>query len=583
MRAASSWSIRGRRKSTASAAIRRCATLPEPVEHAMVIVPAAGVADVLTDAKAAGVKSATVYAGAVGDGEDPESKKRGAWLKEFLAETEHARRRPQLHGGAQLPGAAVRLSEHGIVQRAARLGRLRVPVRRHAAVLAAHRRRPGPALLLRHHVRATRPISISPTISTSWSTIRTPASSRCSSRASGGRRRSCMRPAARSKPASRSWRSRPAPPRSRKRRRNPTPASSAATMRPISPCASATASAIAARSTTWWRPRSPSRAAGCRKGRASASSPPRAARSICCSTMRSARAPSSPEFSAATNAALLPFMQEGIVPKNPLDLGIPSTLEHAAAVCEVVARDPNVDMLGWAAMLPSKPGAWDGVGGAAQPAQRDRQAGDRLRPHELSDAAGIGRRPGGRRLSVPAGAGADAAGHECACGSTPQRQGRAPAMLPPAPASDLSPATLDATLARYGIALPESRAVATAAEAEAAAAAIGFPVALKIRSPDILHKTEAGGVRARSAQPRGGAARPPRRCSRPRAPRHPDARIDGFLVQEMAAGRRGHRRRAQRSALRPAAADRRRRHPGRARPRRGAAAPAGHARPRSAP
>ena len=30
-----------------------------------------------------------------------------------------------------------------------------------------------------------------------------------------------------------------------------------------------------------------------------------------------------PDFSAATNAALMPFMQEGIVPKNPLDLGIP--------------------------------------------------------------------------------------------------------------------------------------------------------------------------------------------------------------------------------------------------------------------
>jgi acetyltransferase len=58
--------------------------LPEPVDHAMVIVPAAGVADVLTDADAAGVTSATVYAAAMGDGQDPESKKRGAWLKEFL-------------------------------------------------------------------------------------------------------------------------------------------------------------------------------------------------------------------------------------------------------------------------------------------------------------------------------------------------------------------------------------------------------------------------------------------------------------------------------------------------------------------
>src|SRR5207248_8221256 len=67
---------------------RRCypslRELPEPVEHAMVIVPAASVADVLLDADAAGVKSATVYAAAMGDGTDPESKKRGAWLKDFL-------------------------------------------------------------------------------------------------------------------------------------------------------------------------------------------------------------------------------------------------------------------------------------------------------------------------------------------------------------------------------------------------------------------------------------------------------------------------------------------------------------------
>ena len=59
--------------------------LSEPVDHAMVIVPAAGVADVLTDAEAAGVKSATIYASAVGDGESEPSRARGAWLKEFPA------------------------------------------------------------------------------------------------------------------------------------------------------------------------------------------------------------------------------------------------------------------------------------------------------------------------------------------------------------------------------------------------------------------------------------------------------------------------------------------------------------------
>jgi acyl-CoA synthetase (NDP forming) len=116
-----------------------------------------------------------------------------------------------------------------------------------------------------------------------------------------------------------------------------------------------------------------------------------------------------------------------------------------------------------------------------------------------------------------------------------QRTGRLPAALPPAPASGLSPANLEATLARYGIALPASRAVATAGEAEAAAEAIGFPVALKIRSPDILHKTEAGGVmldlRSRTEVREAAAAL----IAGARAA-HKDGRIEGLLVQQMASG-----------------------------------------------
>jgi acetyl coenzyme A synthetase (ADP forming)-like protein len=46
----------------------------------------------------------------------------------------------------------------------------------------------------------------------------------------------------------------------------------------------------------------------------------------------------------------------------------------------------------------------------------------------------------------------------------------------------------------YGIATPQERLAATAAEAVAQAGEIGLPVVLKIVSPDILHKTEAGGV-----------------------------------------------------------------------------------------
>src|SRR6266498_3501254 len=42
--------------------------LPEPVDHALMIVPAAAVPAALTDAEDVGVKSATVYASMMGDG-----------------------------------------------------------------------------------------------------------------------------------------------------------------------------------------------------------------------------------------------------------------------------------------------------------------------------------------------------------------------------------------------------------------------------------------------------------------------------------------------------------------------------------
>ena len=46
----------------------------------------------------------------------------------------------------------------------------------------------------------------------------------------------------------------------------------------------------------------------------------------------------------------------------------------------------------------------------------------------------------------------------------------------------------------YGIAVPKEGVATTAAEAAKIATGMGFPVVLKIVSPEILHKTEAGGV-----------------------------------------------------------------------------------------
>src|SRR6478672_5628889 len=46
----------------------------------------------------------------------------------------------------------------------------------------------------------------------------------------------------------------------------------------------------------------------------------------------------------------------------------------------------------------------------------------------------------------------------------------------------------------YGISVPQEGVVKNAAEAAKLASQMGFPVVLKIVSPEILHKTEAGGV-----------------------------------------------------------------------------------------
>jgi acetate---CoA ligase (ADP-forming) len=89
-------------------------------------------------------------------------------------------------------------------------------------------------------------------------------------------------------------------------------------------------------------------------------------------------------------------------------------------------------------------------------------------------------------------------------------------------------------LAAYGIGAGDAgQLVHSAAEAEAAARAIGRPIALKIQSADIPHKTEAGAVALNILGADAVGAAYERVLAA--AMRHtPAARIDGVLVQPMA-------------------------------------------------
>jgi len=87
----------------------------------------------------------------------------------------------------------------------------------------------------------------------------------------------------------------------------------------------------------------------------------------------------------------------------------------------------------------------------------------------------------------------------------------------------------------YGIPLPQSVLAKNPEEAIEAAESIGYPVAMKIASPDILHKTDIGGVRLNIRGP--DEVRDSFDLLNYRALRFmPEAEIWGVLVQEMVEG-----------------------------------------------
>lgn len=86
-------------------------------------------------------------------------------------------------------------------------------------------------------------------------------------------------------------------------------------------------------------------------------------------------------------------------------------------------------------------------------------------------------------------------------------------------------------LAAYGVAVPNSMVVAGAAEASAAFERLKVPVAIKVMSPDILHKSDAGGVRVGIGSPAEAVTAIKAMMS---SPEISASRIDGFLIEEMA-------------------------------------------------
>ncbi len=84
----------------------------------------------------------------------------------------------------------------------------------------------------------------------------------------------------------------------------------------------------------------------------------------------------------------------------------------------------------------------------------------------------------------------------------------------------------------YGVPVPEEILARTADQAAAAAGKLGFPVALKIASPDIPHKSDVGGVTLDVQDAAGVQQAFERMLAQVRAAR-PQAKIQGVSVQPM--------------------------------------------------
>lgn len=95
----------------------------------------------------------------------------------------------------------------------------------------------------------------------------------------------------------------------------------------------------------------------------------------------------------------------------------------------------------------------------------------------------------------------------------------------------LSAASATRLLTDAGVVLAGERLVHSAAQAREAGEAIGFPVAMKLMSPDFPHKTDAGLLRLGVADADGAATQYEELVARAKQ-LNTSARIDGVLIQE---------------------------------------------------
>lgn len=242
-----------------------------------------------------------------------------------------------------------------------------------------------------------------------------------------------------------------------------------------------------------------------------------------------------PDFTAATQRKLAEMIDSGVSPSNPLDTGagLARRFEAFAEACKVVTADENIDMISVQGQLPLV------EGGAGDPAFfrgiRDSTDKPVIAHNRMSQNINDAGRAFQTAAGIPFLQRLPEVGRTLmALGDYAERRRRG---IPAFPDVKAAPAgqPVEETLASYGIRGPASGFAKTPDVAGAAAAETGFPVALKIVSPQAVHKTEVGGV-ALNILSEDAAVAAAREMEARLLATDPNAEIDGYMVQQMVGG-----------------------------------------------
>ena len=241
------------------------------------------------------------------------------------------------------------------------------------------------------------------------------------------------------------------------------------------------------------------------------------------------------ELSGESNAKLAPLLDAGLKPANPLDTGagLAGQPDRFTEICRIVASDPAVAMISMQGQLPAT-------------------TDERIGPETFAAVAALGKPivAHGRMSQNVTEAGRDfqtAAGVPFlqglpevvralkALGTYGERVRRG---IPPLPDPTGSPDAFDRAafhelLEAHGLTPPRSAWAAAPGDTAEAARALGFPVALKAVTADAIHKTELGALALGLGDPAAVRAAAEDIVGRLAAVAVP---LVGFLVQEMVSG-----------------------------------------------